>query len=54
MILTRRRFSQLDTARVATALASPALAQSKTKLKMILNLRYQGPQSRFSLAQDKG
>jgi NitT/TauT family transport system substrate-binding protein len=54
MILTRRRFSQLATAGVATALAAPALAQSKTKLKMILNWRYQGPQSWFFLAQDKG
>lgn len=54
MTLTRRRFTQLTAAGLATSLAAPALGQSKTKLKMILNWRYQGPQSWFFLAQDKG
>lgn len=54
MTITRRRFTQLAAAGLATTLATPALAQSKTKLKMILNWRYQGPQSWFFLAQDKG
>ena len=54
MTITRRRFTQLATAGVATALAAPAIAQGTTKLKMILNWRYQGPQSWFFLAKDKG
>lgn len=54
MTLTRRRFTQLAGAGLAASLAAPALGQSKTKLKMILNWRYQGPQSWFFLAQDKG
>ncbi len=54
MTLTRRDFTKLAMAGAATTLAAPALAQSKTKLKMILNWRYQGPQSWFFLAQDKG
>ena len=39
---------------MATILTAPALAQNKTKVKMILNWRYQGPQSWFFLAKDKG
>jgi NitT/TauT family transport system substrate-binding protein len=35
------------------ALGRPAVAQT-TRLKMILNWRYQGPQSWFFIAQDKG
>ena len=54
MNLTRRRFTQLAGTALATSLAAPALAQSKTKLKMILNWRYQGPQAWFFLAQDRG
>ncbi len=38
---------------VAAGIASPAIAQSVTKLKMVLNWRYQGPQGFFFLAQDK-
>jgi NitT/TauT family transport system substrate-binding protein len=34
--------------------SAPAIAQSVTRLKMVLNWRYQGPQSWFFLAQDKG
>jgi NitT/TauT family transport system substrate-binding protein len=62
MTLTRRSFTKLATAGLATGLtsglasglAAPALAQSKTKMKMILNWTYQGPQSWFFLAQDNG
>ncbi|MBV9077707.1 MAG: ABC transporter substrate-binding protein [Methylobacteriaceae bacterium] len=32
----------------------PALAQSPTRLKMVLNWRYQGPQCFFFFAQDRG
>lgn len=32
----------------------PAIAKAKTKLKMVLNWRYQGPQAWFFLAQDRG
>lgn len=35
-------------------LATPALAQATTNIKMVLNWRYQGPQSWFFIAQDKG
>jgi NitT/TauT family transport system substrate-binding protein len=34
--------------------ASPAPAQTPTKLKMVLNWKYQGPQGMFFLAQDLG
>lgn len=35
-------------------LSTPALAQSLLRLKMVLNWRYQGPQSWFFIAQDRG
>ena len=54
MTLTRRNFTKLAGATALTTLAAPALAQSKTQIKMILNWRYQGQQSWFFLAQDKG
>lgn len=54
MTLTRRNFSKLAGATALSALAAPALGAGKTKIKMILNWRYQGPQSWFFLAQDKG
>ena len=37
---------------VALALATPASAQ--TKLKLVLNWKYQGPQGMFCLAEDRG
>lgn len=37
----------------AGLLAAPAVAQT-TRMKMVLNWRYQGPQSWFFIAQDKG
>lgn len=37
----------------AGLLAAPAVAQA-TRMKMVLNWRYQGPQSWFFIAQDKG
>lgn len=54
MTLTRRRLGQLTGAGLASALAAPAIAQGTTRLRMILNWTYQGPQSWFFLAQDKG
>lgn len=60
MTLTRRSFGRLlGGAALGSALAAPglapsALAQSPTRLKMILNWRYQGPQSWFFQAQDLG
>ena len=50
MKLNRRQFTQLAGASLATTLAAPAIAQGKTKLNMILNWRYQGPQAWFFLA----
>ena len=37
---------------VPFALATPASAQ--TKLKLVLNWKYQGPQGMFFLAEDRG
>jgi NitT/TauT family transport system substrate-binding protein len=34
--------------------AAPGLAQAQTKIKMVLNWKYQGPQAWFFMAQDKG
>lgn len=55
---TRRRILKTALAASATAAASglaiPAHAQGKTPLKMVLNWTYQGPQSWFFIAQDKG
>ncbi|MEI8144880.1 MAG: ABC transporter substrate-binding protein [Alphaproteobacteria bacterium] len=48
--LSRRSFALASTG----LLAAPALAQAPVRLKMVLNWRYQGPQSWFFLAQDKG
>ena len=41
---------------LATALlaAAPLAAQAQTKVKMVLNWKYQGPQAWFFMAQDKG
>ena len=53
--LDRRIFLAGTTAAASAALvALPARAQQPTKLKMILNWRYQGPQCWFFIAQDKG
>ena len=38
----------------AASLALPASASAQTKLKMVLNWKYQGPQGWFFLAQDRG
>ncbi|MEM8914290.1 MAG: ABC transporter substrate-binding protein [Pseudomonadota bacterium] len=54
MTTTRRDFTKLAGAAAVSMLAAPAIAQGKTKVKMILNWRYQGPQSWFFLAQDNG
>jgi NitT/TauT family transport system substrate-binding protein len=52
-LITRRGFA-LGSALIAGGLCAPALAQTPTKAKMILNWRYQGPQSWFFQAQDLG
>lgn len=53
--LSRRQFGLAATAGLAAAaLPRPALAQATTKLRMVLNWRYQGPQCFFFLAQDRG
>ena len=58
MTLTRRTFGRLAAgaaaASAAPGLFAPALAKGPTRLKMVLNWRYQGPQSWFFLAQDNG
>jgi NitT/TauT family transport system substrate-binding protein len=55
--VSRRRFGTLAGAAAAVAavpLPGGSRAQATTRLKMILNWRYQGPQSWFFLAEDKG
>lgn len=53
--MTRRGFGRLAAgAALAASLPSSVLAQSKTPIKMILNWRYQGPQSWFFLPDDDG
>jgi NitT/TauT family transport system substrate-binding protein len=38
----------------AAIVALPVAAQAQTKIKMVLNWKYQGPQAWFFMAQDKG
>jgi NitT/TauT family transport system substrate-binding protein len=45
---------RLFLASAAAGLAAPALAQSRTRLKLVLNWRWQGPQGMFLLAEDRG
>ncbi len=45
---------RLFMASAAATLAAPALAQSRTRLKLVLNWRWQGPQGMFLLAEDRG
>jgi NitT/TauT family transport system substrate-binding protein len=53
--ISRRDFGRLmGGAALASGLAAPALAQSLPRVRMILNWRYQGPQSWFFQAQDMG
>jgi len=54
MTMTRRDFTRLAAATAMTGLAAPAIGQGNRQVKMILNWRYQGPQSWFFLAQDNG
>lgn len=49
----RRTFLGTSAAAAGT-LAMPSIIRAATPIKMILNWRYQGPQSWFFLAQDKG
>ena len=48
--LYRRQFLPAS----AALLASPALAQSRTRVKLIMNWRWQGPQGMFFLADERG
>lgn len=53
--ITRRQWGKGAAAAAASlALGKPAIAQSLTRMKMILNWRYQGPQGWFFLAEDRG
>ena len=54
-LLARRSVVALATAlALAAPIASAAPAAAETKLKMVLNWKYQGPQGWFFLAQDRG
>lgn len=51
----KRRHSLLSPLLAAALLAvAPLAAQAQTKVKMVLNWKYQGPQAWFFMAQDKG
>ena len=54
MTLTRRTslLALAGALALAVPIATPAVAQ--TKLKFVLNWKYQGPQGWFFLAEDKG
>lgn len=52
-MISRRSFAQ-GTIGAAASLGLPSRARAEAKLKLILNWRYQGPQSWFFIAQDKG
>lgn len=54
MPLSPTRRSLMLGAGVLPLLASPAIAQSLLRLRMVLNWRYQGPQGWFFLADDRG
>jgi NitT/TauT family transport system substrate-binding protein len=54
-LLTRRSVAALAAAlAIAAPLAAAAPAAAETKLKMVLNWKYQGPQGWFFLADDRG
>jgi len=54
-LMTFTRRASLLALAGALALAAPAMpAQAQTKLKLVLNWKYQGPQGWFFLAEDKG
>ena len=44
----------LSLAACAALVGQPATAQAQTKIKMVLNWKYQGPQAWFFIAQDRG
>jgi NitT/TauT family transport system substrate-binding protein len=50
----RRMLLSLAFAASAAALLGAAPVQAETKLKMVLNWKYQGPQGMFFVAQDRG
>ena len=54
MPLSPTRRSLMLGAGALSLLASPVIAQSLLRLKMVLNWRYQGPQGWFFLADDRG
>jgi NitT/TauT family transport system substrate-binding protein len=49
-----RRLFLVPLLAAATLMALPLAAQAQTKIKMVLNWKYQGPQAWFFMAQDKG
>jgi NitT/TauT family transport system substrate-binding protein len=57
-LMTRRSASRLTAALLAAAGlalgAMPAPAAAQTRIKMVLNWKYEGPQAWFFMAQDKG
>ncbi len=53
--MNRRSFlATALTAPLASPVAAPAVAQARTRLKFVLNWRYQGLQGLFFLAEDRG
>jgi len=52
--MTRLRFALATLLAGAVLAAMPLAAHAQTKIKMVLNWKYQGPQAWFFMAQDKG
>jgi NitT/TauT family transport system substrate-binding protein len=52
--MSTRRLFLAPLLAVAALVALPLAAQAQTKIKMVLNWKYQGPQAWFFMAQDKG
>jgi NitT/TauT family transport system substrate-binding protein len=52
--MSTRRLFLAPLLALAALVALPLAAQAQTKIKMVLNWKYQGPQAWFFMAQDKG
>jgi NitT/TauT family transport system substrate-binding protein len=52
--MSSRRFFLAPLLAAAVMAAMPMAAHAQTKIKMVLNWKYQGPQAWFFIAQDKG
>jgi NitT/TauT family transport system substrate-binding protein len=52
--MSTRRLFLAQLLAVAALMALPLAAYAQTKIKMVLNWKYQGPQAWFFMAQDKG